>query len=356
MFGPVHRVIAAAEEDYLVAGGRDQIGERMRNRTVLAASIALAVVVAPICALAQDGGNLVDLAAKDPNAFVKAVQSDMAGLGHYEGSKNGLLDAHTISAINALCRAADVLTDCQTGPLSPRGAAAVVKALAAAKQAQAGAAVNNEPAAPAAEATPAPAEQAPAPAEAAPAPAGAAPAPAEATPAPAEAAPAPAEATPAPAEAAPAPAMPSDMTEIPGSAWLGGTENGLTATAQDAGQSSVVFSVKGVATGGGWINVYAGPSIEAAPGSAWSFTVTGSFAAGANKGTAIVRMAAYLADGNYISELAEGIPMAGDGPVVFSGVAPDGTVTVRPYIQMKYPEGTAVNGDQLQVTAASIGR
>ena len=355
MFGPVHRVIAAAEEDDLVAGGRDQIGERMRNRTVLAASIALAVVVAPICALAQDGGNLVDLAAKDPNAFVKAVQSDMAGLGHYEGSKNGLLDAHTISAINSLCRAADVLTDCQTGPLSPRGAAAVVKALAAAKQAQAGAAVNNEPAAPAVEAAPAPAEQAPAPAEAAPAPAEAAPAPAEATPAPAEAAPAPAEATPAPAEAAAAPAMPSDMTEIPGSAWLGGTENGLTATPQDAGQGSVTFSVKGVAAGGGWINVYAGPSIEAAPGSAWSFTVTGSFAAGANKGTAIVRMAAYLADGNYISELAEGIPMTGDGPVVFSGVAPDGTVTVRPYIQMKYPEGTEVDS-RLEVSAASIGR
>jgi hypothetical protein len=321
----------------------------MRNRTVLAASIALAVVVAPICALAQDGGNLVDLAAKDPNAFVKAVQSDMAGLGHYEGSKNGLLDAHTISAINALCRAADVLTDCQTGPLSPRGAAAVVKALTAAKQSQAGAAAQNEPAAPAAEATPAPAEQVPAPAEATPTPA-------EQAPAPAEAAPAPAEATPPPAEAAPAPAMPSDIAEIPGDAWLGGIENGLTATPQDAGQGSVAFSVKGVAAGGGWINVYAGPSIEAAPGSIWSFSVTGSFAAGANKGTAVVRMAAYLADGSYISELAEGIPMAGDGPYVFSGVAPDHTVTVRPYIQVKYPEGAVVSDDRLQITAASIGR
>ncbi len=329
----------------------------MRYRIVLAANIALALVVTPICSLAQDGVDLVTLAAENPNAFVKTVQSELAGLGYADLPQNGQLDKSTIAALNALCRKADVLVKCQAGPLSPVGADAVVSALAAAKASQAAAAA---PAEPAEAASPPNATDAPAPAEAPAAPAPAAEAPATtapATPAPtAPAAPeeAPAAAT-APEEVPAASAPPSDETPVSSSDWYGGTENGLTATPVASGDTGVTFSIDGVATGKGWVNAYASPYIEAEPGSAWTFRVDASFTSEANTGTAVVRMAAHLADGTYISELGKGIPLVGDGPFVFSGVAPDRTVFVVAFIQMNYPEGTEVNS-QLKIISASIGR
>ncbi len=331
----------------------------MRCRIVLAANIALALVVTPICSVAQDGVDLVALAAENPNAFVKTVQSELADLGYPDLPQNGLLDSSTIAAINSLCRKADVLDKCQAGPLSPVGANAVVSALTAAKASQAAAAAPVEPAE---AASPPNATDAPAPAEA---PAASAPA-AEAPPTPAPAAPEEAPAAAAAPEEAPtdasapkevpaAPAPPSDETPVSSSDWYGGTENGLTATPVASGDTGVTFSINGVATGKGWVNAYASPYIEAEPGSAWTFRVDASFTSEANAGTAVVRMAAHLADGTYISELGNGIPLVGDGPFVFSGVAPDRTEFVAAFIQMIYPEGTEVNS-QLKIVSASIGR
>lgn len=324
----------------------------MRYRIVLAANIALALVVTPICSVAQDGVGLVTLAAENPNAFVKTVQSELAELGYPDLPQNGLLDSSTISAINALCRKADVLAKCQAGPLSPVGADAVVSALTAAKASQAAAAAPVEPAE---AANPTNGTDAPAAAEAPAAPAPAAEAPA--TPAPtAPAAPEEAPAAAAALEGVPAaPALPSDGAPVSSSDWYGGTENGLTATPLASGDTGVTFSIDGVATGKGWVNAYASPYIEAEPGSAWTFKVDASFTSEANAGTAVVRMAAHLADGTYISELGKGIPLVGDGPFVFSGVAPDRTEFVAAFIQMIYPEGTEVNS-QLKIVSASIGR
>lgn len=319
----------------------------MRYRIVLAANIALALVATPICALAQDGVDLVTLAAEDPNAFVKTVQSELAGLGYPDLPQNGLLESSTIKAINALCRKADVLAKCQTGPLSPVGADAVVSALAAAKASQAAA---SAPVEPAEAANPTSETDAPAPAEAPAAPAPAVEAPAAAA-APEEA---PAAAA-VPEEVPAAPALTSDGTPVSSSDWYGGTENGLTATPVASGDTGVTFSIVGVTTGKGWVNAYASSYIEAEPGSAWTFKVDASFTSEANAGTAVVRMAAHLADGTYISELGEGIPLVGDGPFVFSGVAPDRTEFVTAFIQMDYALGTDVNS-QLKIISASIGR
>lgn len=334
----------------------------MRYRIVLAANIALALVATPICSVAQDGVDLVTLAAENPNGFVKTVQSELAGLGYPDLPQHGMLDSSTIAAINALCRKADVLAKCQAGPLSPVGADAVVSALTAAKASQAAAAAPVEPAE---AANPTNATDAPAPAEApaAPAPAAEAPAtPAPTAPAAPEEAPAAADApeeapaaAAAPEEVPAAPAQPSDGTPVSSSDWYGGTENGLTATPVASGDTGVTFSIDGVATGKGWVNAYASPYIEAKPGSAWTFKVDASFTSEANAGTAVVRMAAHLADGTYISELGKGIPLVGDGPFVFSGVAPDRTEFVAAFIQMIYPEGTEVNS-QLKIVSASIGR
>ena len=289
----------------------------MRGRMILAIGVLVAAT-APTWALAEDGVDLVNLAATKPNAFVKAVQSEMAALGYFKQAQDGILGRPTVRAINALCRDASLAARCLAGPLSPDGAQAVVSAINAAREAK-----------------------------------GLAPLPTGGT---NEEKPAASEETVAAApEALPPPDALSAEVPVPGSEWTGSSGNGLTATVLEAGDQGAAFQIAGVSTEGGWVNVYAGDSIAAEPGSAWSFSVSGSFA-GSSEGGALVRFAAFLPDGGYISEIADGVPIEGNGPFMISGVAPEGTATVQPYIQMWYPAGTRVENDRLQVTAASLSQ
>ena len=54
----------------------------------------------------------------DRNAYVLFMQSQLADLGYFQGTPNGLLTASTISAFNAACTALNISQECRTGPLS----------------------------------------------------------------------------------------------------------------------------------------------------------------------------------------------------------------------------------------------
>lgn len=281
----------------------------MHKRTLSGLGVVMAALLsAP--AIAQDDGALLGLLPDDPNGFVQAVQEKLASSGIYSGPVNGTLTQATISAINAACRGAGLLPDCQNGPLSPAGSAAVVAAVA--KLGQPDATVPTPEEAPAAEVVAEPA----------------------------------AEAETQPVSTA--------ATTIAAADWKGRPNYGLTITPTVAGKT-VEFAIGGTAEGRGSLNINASGQVSAAPGEDWSFTIDAAFTSAAG-GTAVAYVGVRAADGSYITELVRGgVPIEGSGPFVVKGTTKDGAAFVQPYIQVKYPPGTAADGT-LTITGASFGK
>lgn len=274
----------------------------MQAKILAGLYVAAATLFGGGAGFAQDEQALLGLLPDDPNGFVRTVQEKLTDAGLFSGTVNGSLTRSTIAAIYAACRSAGVLADCQSGPLTPRGSAAVVDAIRK---------LTGEPEA----AVAAPAPELPA----------------------------------APAEPA---AVASDALQIATADWHDAPTYGLavTPTATDAG---VEFAISGTSEDRGWTNIYAGEQLPTTPGEAWSFTLDASFAS-TTGGTAIALVAVRRADGSYITELMRGgVPIAGDGPFVVEGIAPPDAAFVQPYVQIKYPSATVADGT-LKLTGASI--
>lgn len=295
--------------------------------------------------LAQDSQGLLDFLPDDPNGFVRTVQEQLAVAGRFDGRASGQLDRATISAINSVCRDAGVLADCQIGPLSPEGAAAVASAIGqlagepAPAEAEAMAATPESPAAQPAQPEATSTEPSTPPADPAAAPADSAAVPV----------------TPVPEELAPPEALVAPTTEgeqVAAKDWHSAPSFGLSAVPSQQDGTAVVVDISGTAEGRGWVNVYAGKKRPAAAGTSWTFVVDGTFSS-ETAANAVVRLASQKADGSYLGEVALGTVMDGTGSFVAEGVAPADTAFVVPYIQVTYPPGTVANGT-LQITGASV--
>lgn len=277
----------------------------MHRNTLPGLGLVLAALLV-VPAVAQDDQALLSLLPGDPNGFVSGVQEKLASGGLYSGKVTGTLTKATIRAINAACRDAGVLAACQSGPLSPAGAVAVVTAVS--KLAQGGTKV----AAPADE--PAPAS--------------------------------PAE--PATGEAA------GPATSIATTDWKSRNGNGLTITPTVL-DGSVVFAIEGTAEGRGTVNIYASDQVPSAPGEAWVYTVDAALTSSA-AGTATAFLAARAPDGSYLREVVRGgVPIDGAGPAVVEGTVPEGAAFVQPYIQVKYATG-ATPADTLTISGGTFGK
>ncbi|WP_423068391.1 hypothetical protein [Devosia sp. CN2-171] len=324
----------------------------MQPRILLGLCVATTALSVGGGSLAQDSQGLLDFLPDDPNAFVRTVQERLAGAGQFEGAVNGQLDRATISAINSACRDAGVLADCQLGPLSPEGAAAVVTAIGK---------LAGEPVPAESEATAA-APESPAvePAELAAAPTESVATPTEPDAAPTERAAAPVDSAAAPVELLPEKLPPPEALVAPTAAgeqvaaedWQSSPSFGLSAVPSQQDGTSVVFDIAGTAEERGWVNIYAGGRRPAVPGTSWTFVVDGAFSS-ESAANSVVRLASQRADGSYLGEIALGTAMDGTGSFVANGVAPADTAFVVPYIQVTYPVGTVASGT-LQIKGALL--
>lgn len=306
----------------------------MRSKILAGLSVTVMALLAGIPASAQDADGALGLLPDDPNGFIRVVQEKLADAGLYGGRISGTLNRATVAAINAACRDAGLLADCQTGPLTPRGSAAVIAALATFDTPEA-------PAEPVADA-PKPAEAVEPVTET----------PVAETPEPEVETAAPAAEAPAAADVAAvdvAAATPVATGDIAPSDWSTPPTNGLSVepVSGDAGAS---FSVVGTATGGGWINLPA-KGFATAPGASVSLKLTGSFVGDAE---ATVRLAARRQDGSYLGEIRGAVAtLADSGEITIRGVAPEGTGLVVPYIRIAYPDAAIADG-KLSIVSSSF--
>ncbi|WP_169197025.1 hypothetical protein [Devosia sp. MC1541] len=94
-----------------------------------------------------------------------------------------------------------------------------------------------------------------------------------------------------------------------------------------------------------------GSLLKSEEGQSWSFTLKGAFS---GQGAATVRLSAVSAEGKYLGEISEGIPLsASSTEVTLRGVAPSGTDRVLPYIQLLYSAGDVVD-DVVEIAGASV--
>lgn len=253
------------------------------------------------------------LASSNPNEFVRQVQAKLKGADTYGGPISGTLDRRTIAAINDACREASVLPQCQLGPLSTEGAQAVVTAVNALTSVDEDTR-DLQPAAPA-----------------------------EVT-------------APENDVAAETPGVSSVSVDTIAVEWpLTSSRNGIAITGE-VSDNGYVASASGTALNSDWTNLESTGVIDAAPGEAWTFSMSAATNLSAG-GTAVARVAVFGVSNQYLGELSVGAPISGADAQQYSvtGQVPEGAVRIRPYIQLSYPAGAGVD-DTISISDAAVSK